>query len=156
MATQMPSVSATPSVSMGTTAQAVPGSKLTTAAPIGLDKTSGAKVKVSLAALKQLDVEGRGPGEISGPAVAVTVKINNQTTKALDLDHVIVNLLDARGQLATPMTGDPAAPFQGTLAAGAVGQAVYVFSVSESALKPVQISVTYDIEEPTVLFKGNL
>ncbi|WP_169923673.1 hypothetical protein [Propionicimonas paludicola] len=130
---------------------------MTTAAPIGLGETSPANpVAVSLTKLVRLQVEGKGPGEISGPAVAVTVRIRNQATSPLDLDHVIVNLLDATGQLATPMTADPAAPFHGQLAAGADQSAVYVFSVTKDALRPVQISVTYNVEEPTVLFKGNL
>jgi len=146
-----------PAPSGGTTAQVVPSSTMTTAAPIGLKQTSAAnKVTVWLTSLAKVTVQGHGPGEISGPAVAVTVRVRNGASTPLDLDHVIVNLLDAKGQLATPMSGDPAAPFHGRLAAGADQSAVYVFSVTASALKPVQISVTYDVEEPTVLFKGNL
>lgn len=156
-ATPVSTPSDVPAPSGGTTAQVVPKSTMTTAAPIGLKQTSAAnKVEVSLTSLAKVNVQGRGPGEISGPAVAVTVRVRNGASAPLDLDHVIVNLLDAKGQLATPMTGDPAAPFQGKLAAGAGQSAVYVFSVAASALKPVQISVTYDVEAPTVLFKGNL
>jgi hypothetical protein len=152
-----PTATVQASATMGTTAEVVPSATMTTAAPIGLDESSSkGVVKVSLTKLADLKAEAMGPGEIAGPAVAVTVKIRNGGDQALDLDHVIVNLLDANGELATPMTGDPAAPLQGQLAAGASQSGVYVFSVAKAQRKPVQISVTYDVKEPTVLFKGNL
>lgn len=53
---------------------------------------------------------GRSPrsGEVSGPAVAVTVEIDNQTASAFDSSLVSVTLDDARGLPGSGMIGRPA------------------------------------------------
>lgn len=133
----------------------VPANPQTTASPLALDRSYQAgKVRVELAALKAVNAKGEGPGEISGPALAVSVRIINGTTKNLDVSHVIVNLLDSKGNVATPLS--PSAPFSGSIAAGDSAKGTYEFSIAKNVRKPVKVSVTYDLDQPTALFVGNV
>lgn len=157
-----PGVSAEPTSSLSAepTAAASPSETLpakpqTTASPISIDRSyQAAKVKVSLVSVKAINAKGEGPGEVSGPALAVNVQIANGTAKSLDLSHVIVNLLDAKGNVATPLT--PSAPFSGSVSAGASAKGTYEFSIAKNVRKPVKVSVTYDLDQPTALFVGNV
>lgn len=127
----------------------------TTASPVTLNHSYQAgKVEVSLTSLKAVNAKGAGPGEISGPALAVSVRIINGAATSLDVSHVIVNLLDAKGNVATPLS--PSAPFSGSVAAGGSAKGTYEFSIAKNVRKPVKVSVTYDLDQPTALFVGNV
>lgn len=148
---------ASPSASASTASPAatVPANPQTTASPVALDHSYRAgKVQVSLVSLKAINAKGEGPGEISGPALSVTVAIANGTAATLDVGHVIVNLLDSTGNVATPLS--PSAPFDGSIAAGATAKGTYEFSIAKNVRKPVKVSVTYDLDQPTALFVGNV
>jgi hypothetical protein len=70
-------------------------------------------------------------GEVSGPAVKVTLRLTNGTGGAFPLSTASVNAYyGSDATPAAPVAGDPAAkPFSGSLAPGAAATAVYVFSV---------------------------
>lgn len=70
-------------------------------------------------------------GEVSGPAVKVTLRLTNGTGGAIPLSTATVNAYyGSDATPAAPVAGDPAAkPFTGSLEPGAAATAVYVFSV---------------------------
>lgn len=135
----------------------VPAKTLATAKPVATNETAkfGNKVSARISAMKSINAVAHGLGEISGPAVEVTFVIENGTSSAIDLSGVTANLEDADGIPSVSMTGSPADPFAGTLAAGKSSTGTYVFALSKSHRNPVTISLSYTTEAPVVLFVGN-
>lgn len=116
--------------------------------------TAGDGVTVSLDGLKSIQSKARGPGEVAGPAIRVTVRVRNGTPDRLDLSGAEVNLTDADGNPGSSMTGPPADPLPADLNAGSSATAVYVFDVSRQQRNPVTIEVDVAASMPTVVFKG--
>ncbi len=145
-----------PAVTPGKIDQTVAPQKQETAKPVDLDKTqkTGA-IAVSLKSIKSTKVTGHGPGEISGPALVVTVVVKNGSSSRVSVDSAIVTLIDSKGNVGTPMTGSPARPFTGSVAAGDSATGVYVFQIGTKVRNPIRVSVTYSTEHTTALFVGN-
>jgi hypothetical protein len=137
--------------------QTVPAVSLTTNSPVALTATGdyGNGVKVTLAAIEAVTTTAELPGEIAGPGVKVTVDVVNDSNAAVDLGNVIVDLEDAAGTPAIPMSASPASPFTGSVAAGATATGIYVFTVPTTYSNPATISVSYSTEVPVVVFVGD-
>jgi hypothetical protein len=145
-----------PAVTPGKIDQTVAPQKQETAKPVDLDKTQKAgSVAVSLKSIKSTKVTGHGPGEISGPALVVTVVVRNGSKSSVSVDSAIVTLIDSKGNVGTPMTESPAHPFTGSVAAGDSATGVYVFQIGKKVRNPIRVSVTYSTEHTTALFVGN-
>jgi hypothetical protein len=155
----VPSASATSSGSLtgGSITQTVPSRSIEVKAPVPL--TSAASfdnsVKATIDSVRSMVATAQGPGEISGPAVAVTITVNNGSAKAIDLNNVVVNLLDKAGTPSVPMTASPAKALDGTLAAGKKASGIYVFSLPRSHRNPITISLSYTADAPVVRFVGD-
>jgi len=98
----------------------------------------------------------QGPGEVSGPAVAVTVEIDNQTASAFDSSLVSVTLDDARGLPGSGMIGRPADWITGSVAPGKRVTGVYVFAVPPGNRRPIRVTVSAHPDLPVVVFTGNV
>ncbi len=135
----------------------VPAHTLVTARPVATNQTAtfGNSVSAHISALKHINAVAHGIGEVSGPAVAVTFVIKNGTSHAIDVGSVSVNLQDAAGTPANSMSGSPAKPFAGKLAAGKSSSGTYVFSLPKGHPNPITISLSYTTEAPVVLFVGD-
>jgi predicted small secreted protein len=145
-----------PAVTPGKIDQTVAPKEQKTAKPVNLDKVQKAGgITVSLKSIKSTKVTGHGPGEISGPALVVTVAIMNASASKVSVDSAIVTLIDSKGNVGTPMTESPARPFTGSVAAGKSATGVYVFQVGTKVRNPIHVSVTYSTEHITALFVGN-
>lgn len=113
------------------------------------------EVTVSLASMEAIDGQATGPGDIAGPALRVTVRIENGSGAVIDLGGVTVNL--GYGTDPTPATplGDPSAePFTGSLAPGRSATAVYVFGVPPSERGSVLVEVSHRPGAVRVVFTG--
>jgi hypothetical protein len=96
-----------------------------------------------------------GLGNVAGPALRVTVRIENGSGVPVSLDGVAVNL--AYGPDAVPASplGDASQrPFAGMLAPGESAEGVYVFRVPSDARSSVTIEVGYQAGAPLLLFTG--
>jgi hypothetical protein len=111
----------------------------------------GGGARAVLIASRNVTVKGQGPGELSGPAVALTLQVTNGATRPLDLDAVTVTA-SIRGQEASSSDAAPAKPFAGRLAAGARAQAVYVFVLPADARRPVGVVVSLAPDLPVARF----
>ena len=115
----------------------------------------GDGVSASVVAIKAVQAQGQGVGEVSGPGLQVTVKLHNGTSKALSLDSVVVNLSDNTNAPGNPMSGPPANPFSGSLAPGDESAGVYIFTVPADHRSRITISMTYSGQSADVVFAGS-
>ena len=138
--------------------QVVPNRDLVTNSAVPLDTASdlGGQISARLAEVKAVDAQAKVPGEISGPAVAVTVEISNDSPNAIGLDSVSVDVQGAGGVPTSPITTDPASPLSGVLQPGQKKTGVYVFTMPADARNGASITVLYSADAPVALFAGNI
>jgi hypothetical protein len=146
-ATPTPSVTTRETPKVLQTHKPVP---IKTAAPFGDGVTAKIVGVVPVQSVAQ------GPGEISGPAIKVTISLKNGTKDAISVNQVTINV--SYGKQASPASdiqGDPAAkPFHGTVGIGAIVRGTYVFDVPKNQRSDVSISVSYEALSPIVVFAG--
>ncbi len=140
---------------LGNINETVPSVSLTSLPPIALGKTAvTGKVLITIASYQSVTAQAKGPGEVSGPAVKMTISIKNGTTAPIDVSKVVVNVTDRSGVPSSQFTGPPATSFSGTLAAGKSSSAIYVYSLTSDHENPVNVSVSYSPSAPIVQFVG--
>lgn len=132
-----------------------PGSAAPTQeATIGAAATVASRVQARITKVEAITATPQGPGEVGGPAVAVTIEVANGGASAFDLSLVSVNLTDSEGLPASGMTGSPATWLEGSLPAGKVRSGVYVFTVPASQRSPVRVELSLHPSLPAVVFSG--
>jgi len=131
----------------------------TALAPVALDARGevGNGVVATLPSIEEIESSAQGPGNIAGPALRVTVRIENGTADAVPLDGVSVNMYyGADLTPASPLEDTSRAPFTGTLEPGASADGIYVFSVPADARDSVTVEVGYTPGAPLLLFTGRV
>ena len=121
-----------------------------------LDKTAeaGQGVSVRLESVRKIEAKAKLPGEVSGPALAVTVKVDNDSAKSLDLSSVVVNLTDASDAPGSVMSGAPAQRLPARVKAGGSASGVYVFTVPSKQQKTVTVTVSITPGKSVLKFEG--
>jgi hypothetical protein len=112
-------------------------------------------VTVAVAEAKALTVTGHGPGELSGPAVAFTLRLRNGTPAPLDLSRAVVTC--SYGRAATPCDDSqsaPSKPWSGRGATGSSSDGTYVFLIPSDQRSAVELSISYAPDQPVVLLRG--
>ncbi len=132
----------------------VPGP--TVAAELEEEANFGTGVLASIASVEAVDVEGRLPGERSGPGVLVTVEVDNASDEAISLDFVTVDLIRANGGSAIPVDSLDGINLTGDLAPGASAVGQYQFFIPVEERDSATITVHYASGVPTALFSGDL
>lgn len=124
--------------------------------PVKLDKPSqtGTGLTAELSSIKAIKAKAELPGEVAGPALAVTVQVTNTGAKAADLSTVVVNLAGSDQAPGNEMTAKPAKPFTGSLKAGGKATGVYVFTIAKDKRRPVTLTVSIS-DAPVLVFTGN-
>jgi hypothetical protein len=116
---------------------------------------AGNGVVARLASIEEIQGTGTGPGNIAGPALRVTVRLDNGTAEVMALDSVAVNVYyGAERTPASPLDDPSSAPFQGSLAPGKSADGVYVVRVPEGARRNVTVEVGYQAGAPLLIFSG--
>lgn len=131
---------------------------LPTAPPVALDEVAdfGTGVTTRVDSVDGIEAQAQGPGEVSGPGVAIDLTVTNDSAAPVDLALFLVNLTDADGNPGIPMLGDPAEPVQGVLAPGGSVSGTYVFTVDEDARDGIRIEASYSTDAPVVVFAGDV
>jgi hypothetical protein len=127
-------------------------------AAVALDKPAavGNGITAEVVSLDAVRGTGRGPGNISGPALRATVHIINRTGRSVSLDGVAVELFYGRGRTpASPLDDPSGVPFHGTLTPGGTAEGSYVFSVPAGDRDVVTLSVGYQAGAPFLVFTGS-
>jgi hypothetical protein len=135
----------------------VPEGEIELADPIDTDEVAdfGTGVTAEIVALEAVDGVAELPGEISGPALRVTVRLTNGTDAALALARVQVDLNSGSDRAPGLALNEPGgAPFVGELAPGESADGVYVFGVPVDNRDQVQVLVLYSVDAPMVVFEG--
>lgn len=96
------------------------------------------------------------PGEVSGPAVKVVIRVHNEGSEAVDTSGASVNLTygDDDRIPAVELTDPASSTLPVSLAAGASADAVYIFAVPLEDAGNVRIMVDVLASEPDVVFAG--
>jgi hypothetical protein len=166
-----PAAGPTPLASANASVAPAPGSPTAAPAPGSADElppalpqveltdtaSVGDGVSVEVATIERFEGEAVGPGNVSGPAVRVTVRITNDTAEPLDVDSVSVNVgLGPDVTPAPPLDDVSRAPFSGTVAPGGTAEGRYVFRLPPGAQDPAVVEVGYRPGAPLALFVGPL
>lgn len=126
---------------------------------VALDEPAevGNGIVATLPSIEAVQGQATGPGNVNGPAVRVTVRIENGTGEAISLDGVAANLYTGADRApASPLDDASAQAFSGVLPAGDAAEAVYVFSVPADARDAVTVEVGYQAGAPLLLFTGSV
>lgn len=124
--------------------------------PVAESVTVKDTVTARVVSLTPTASDGRGAGEIDGPALAVTVEVRNDSGSAVNLNTAGVTLsLGSTMIPAAPLpTQSLSAPFTGELASGQSASGTYVFLVPEGSPQDIRIEVTYGGDKPLIVFSG--
>lgn len=151
-----PATTPVPPATPGGVNDTVPSRPEKSQRPVQLDKPSqtGTGLTAGLVSIKSINAKAQLPGEIAGPALAITVEVKNNSSQAADLNTSVVTLQDSKKAPGGEMTASPARPLKGRLAPGDSSRGVYVFAVPENARKPIIVNVTIS-NAPVLVFTGN-
>jgi hypothetical protein len=117
----------------------------------------GDGVTARVTRVRAVDAKASGAGEISGPAVAFTIRLENGTAKRLRLDTVNVTMVYGEADTpAIPVVGDRRArPLSGVLKPDDARSGVYIFTVPEDMREDVTLTVSHASLSPIVAFRGS-
>jgi hypothetical protein len=82
---------------------------------------------VTVEEIRTVEARGYGPGEIVGPAVAVVVRLRNDSQRPVNLNQLAVVVVDGDGVPASPSRSEPAEQPRGALRPGMETTGIYVF-----------------------------
>lgn len=163
--TSTPTVSATAKPSASATAKAKAKAKATTAptpqptksAPITQSTPAAIKKELSVRVTKMEAVAGTadGPGEVAGPSVRFTIRIDDSTGKSVDLSNTVVNAYfgaDSTPAIALQSPGGKA--FPASVKDGGSATGVFVFNIPKASRGTVQVTVDTSVNNPVIAFKG--
>ena len=123
--------------------------------PLDASAAVGNGVVAGIVELEAIEGSAVGPGNIAGPALRVTVGIENGTAVPVSVSGVAVNLYYGPDKApASPLEDPSQRPFTGMLEPGESGQGVYVFTVPADQRDVVTIEVGYQAGAPLLLFTG--
>lgn len=151
------SVSATPSDAATSPPTDVPAPDRATLAPAPIDGVSdvpgGPSVRVTK--IEAVDGEAVVPGEIAGPALRVTVEVQNTTEDALDLRTATVTLsYGDPWQVGNPVSKPEGAAFPASVAPGETASGTFVFEVPQDARGHVRVELDLSVDDPIIAFEG--
>lgn len=113
-------------------------------------------IDVAITGIESIDVEAETPGEVSGPAIRVTVKAENTTDTAQSLESAVVALAADDGEPGIGTTAGSPQPFKGSIKPGASASGTYVFMLDPASDRMVSVSVNYAAGEPVAIFTGKV
>jgi Telomeric repeat-binding factor 2. len=128
---------------------------------VGLDEAAvvmgdgSAGVTVTIPGIRSTTAQATGPGEVSGPALVVTVSVENTMSEPVDLSLVAVNMTDSAGNPGEGMIGEPAQWLEGTLEPGGSTEGIYVFAIDRDARAPITVTVSLGASIVTAQFVGD-
>lgn len=146
-----------PTASGEPTAEPAPGASPEPAPTVGFGETATVvpQVTVTLTDVEAVEGEANGPGEVAGPALRFTIRIENTTGAPIDLGTTVVNAYHGTDQTpSAPLSGPDGQPFPAQLDSGGTATGRFVFGVPEGERDIVRATVDYTVGAPVVVFEG--
>lgn len=153
-----PATTAVPQQSPGDVNTTVPVTPEPSRRPVALDSpaATGSGLTASVTRLRGITAEAKGPGEVSGPAVALTVAVENGSNRPVDLGAAVVKLEDSAGAPGSEILSPPAKPLAGRLRPGEKTRSgTYVFRVAKDRRDPITVQVSLGSGLPVLVFTGD-
>jgi hypothetical protein len=122
---------------------------------VGQTVAAGGGLTAEVVELKASEITGGVPGDIAGPAVAVTVAVTNTGTVAADIGTVVVSAGYGDGQEAPGFEGGLADPLVGPVPPGQSRRGTYVFGVPELGTGTLEVRVGTDPARPLAVFTAD-
>jgi hypothetical protein len=124
--------------------------------PVGSSAALAPDIQVTVAAPRVVKVAARGPGEIAGSALVVTVTVRNVSGAPFDLGGLAVNASYGKGTgtPAPPTEADPYDPLKGRLAAGGSAKGQYVFTAPATAASTLRVEVSSNASARILVFRS--
>ena len=125
--------------------------------PVAVGETvdAGGGLTAEVLDIEASEITGGVPGDIAGPAVAVTVEVANGGTAAADIAFVVVSVAYGDGQEAPGFEGGPADPLVGPIPAGEARRGTYVFGVPGQGTGTLKVRVGTDPARPLAVFTAD-
>ncbi|WP_448625445.1 hypothetical protein [Geodermatophilus sp. URMC 64] len=116
----------------------------------------GNGVVATLTGIEAIQGTANGPGNIAGPAIRVTVHVENGTADPITLAGAAVNMYYGADKTpASPLDDPSQRPFGVDMVdPGESADGVYVFTVPSDARDAVTVEVGYQAGAPLLLFAG--
>lgn len=125
--------------------------------PVGLDARAqfGTGVTAQISSIEPVEGQARGPGEISGPALRLTITIVNDSGEQIPLPEAAVGVMYGKQRTPAIALSEPGVdPFPIELNSGSTADGRYVFAVPPAARGGIRVTVAYSAEVPTAVFEG--
>jgi hypothetical protein len=117
----------------------------------------GTGLTVAIVEVEAVRSEARSPGEISAPAVRLTMRARNASGRPIDVEGMVVTLEYGADRTPAVDIHEPGgAPFAGVLAPGASTRGVYVFNVPAGDRDLVRVTTSYTGAAPTLVLAGSM
>lgn len=127
--------------------------------PTGEPADAGAGISIRVINVDRVTAGGGGGiGDLAGPAMAVSMRVENGGNRSLALNEVVVTASYGSAGLPAPsVVNDPRQdPLSGALKPGGAASGVYVFSLPEAGSSNFAIQVSYAAGAENVEFTGDL
>ena len=127
--------------------------------PIPLDEPADVAPGLVATITKVEAVEGtaRGPGEVAGPSLRVTVTMTNSTSAVVSLRTTVISCYFGADRTPAPELREPGgSPLPASLAADSAVDGVYIFTVPADQRGNVTLLVDYSVDVDPVIFQGDI
>ncbi len=154
--TPVPEPSVAPPTATGT--PTVEPTRRATTVKTGLDGQAETSpgVTASVVRVEAVSGEARGPGEVAGPALRVTIDVKNGSGKAIRTELGLINVYYGKDRRpAGLLSGPGAAPFPEQIPAGGSGRGTSVFNVPVDDRDLIEIEFSYSTDAAIVIFRGS-
>lgn len=151
-----PATTPVPARTPGDITETVASRPQRTKKPVKIDETadSGTGLTAEITEIKAVTATANLPGEVQGPALAISLRLKNTGQERANLSAVVVTVADSAGNPGSEMSTKPARPFSGVLEPGETSRAVYLFTVPKDKRDPITLSVTLGGSVPVLIFTG--
>lgn len=140
-----------------------PPSLATESSPVGTDTLEpvpafeeapfGDGLIATVTDIEEVELEGMGPGETSGPGILVSLELHNDSSEDIDLTGLVVNASYDGGTPAIANTSPVTSPFSDLLVPGDRRDGVYAFRVPPKQAGSVQVEIQHNASASIVVIQ---
>lgn len=150
----LPSTAAAPTP--GGTTKTVHNPRESTRPPVRMSQTSRIEnhATAEITKIEAINIEARMPGEVSGPGLAITLKVTNIGDAPFDTTRTLMTITGSDKAPGGEMSGPPSQPMKTEIKPGESTTGVFVFTIPKDKRSQVTVLVTLPSETPVMVFEG--